>query len=363
MARLPIPGKDAGAWGQILNDFLTSSHNSDGTLKDIPQSKIIDLPANLSSIQTMASQAQTTAQDALTAAGQATISDGSLAKSKFAPSVQTSLDKADSALQNAPVISVAGKTGGVTLAKSDVGLDNVDNTSDAGKPISTATQTALDTRAPLASPAFTGTVTGVTKSTVGLGNVDNTSDSSKPVSTAMQTALDLKANTGSLSAVATSGSYTALVDKPSIPTSAADIGALAEANLDTATASLVGNVASDTAVALSNVYAPKLISQTLSISSASGQSAVGTVASLLYVEADRACRIRLYTSSSARTADEARAVGAQYIGNELVYEWSSTGWQYDPDGATVPREIPGGNIYWLVTDGAIITIHYLRYNQ
>ncbi len=35
----------------------------------------------------------------------------------------------------------------------------------------------------------------VTKSDVGLGNVDNTSDADKPVSTATQTALDLKANT------------------------------------------------------------------------------------------------------------------------------------------------------------------------
>lgn len=34
----------------------------------------------------------------------------------------------------------------------------------------------------------------VTKSQVGLGNVDNTSDASKPVSTATQNALDLKAN-------------------------------------------------------------------------------------------------------------------------------------------------------------------------
>jgi hypothetical protein len=55
------------------------------------------------------------------------------------------------------------------ITKSDVGLANVDNTSDANKPISTATQTALDaklasataasTYAPLASPTFTGTVT------------------------------------------------------------------------------------------------------------------------------------------------------------------------------------------------------------
>src|SRR5574344_2265415 len=42
------------------------------------------------------------------------------------------------------VTSVAGRTGAVTLTKTDVGLGNVDNTSDANKPISTATQAALD---------------------------------------------------------------------------------------------------------------------------------------------------------------------------------------------------------------------------
>lgn len=46
-----------------------------------------------------------------------------------------------------PVTSVAGKTGAVTLAKADVGLGSVDNTSDASKPVSTATQTALDLKA------------------------------------------------------------------------------------------------------------------------------------------------------------------------------------------------------------------------
>lgn len=44
----------------------------------------------------------------------------------------------------APVQSVAGRTGAVTLAKSDVGLGNVDNTSDVNKPVSTAQQAALD---------------------------------------------------------------------------------------------------------------------------------------------------------------------------------------------------------------------------
>ena len=44
----------------------------------------------------------------------------------------------------APVQSVAGRSGAVVLAKADVGLSNVDNNSDANKPVSTATQTALD---------------------------------------------------------------------------------------------------------------------------------------------------------------------------------------------------------------------------
>lgn len=42
------------------------------------------------------------------------------------------------------VQSVAGKTGVVLLVKADVGLSNVDNTSDANKPVSTAQQTALN---------------------------------------------------------------------------------------------------------------------------------------------------------------------------------------------------------------------------
>ncbi|QOP66792.1 minor tail protein [Arthrobacter phage Odyssey395] len=89
----------------------------------------------------------------------------------------------------------------VTADKTLVGLSNVDNTSDANKPVSSATNTALGLKANLASPTFTGTVTlpsttnGLTKSNVGLSNVDNTSDAAKPVSTATQTALNGKANT------------------------------------------------------------------------------------------------------------------------------------------------------------------------
>lgn len=42
------------------------------------------------------------------------------------------------------VISVAGKRGDVTLNKNDVGLNNIDNTSDANKPVSNAVNTALN---------------------------------------------------------------------------------------------------------------------------------------------------------------------------------------------------------------------------
>lgn len=51
---------------------------------------------------------------------------------------------------------------------------------------------AASTYAPIASPTFTGTVGGITKTMVGLGNVDNTTDLLKPISTATQTALDTK---------------------------------------------------------------------------------------------------------------------------------------------------------------------------
>ena len=83
----------------------------------------------------------------------------------------------------------AVSTAVAALTKSSVGLANVDNTSDANKPVSTAAQTALDLKAPLANPTFTGTVAGITKSMVGLGSVDNTADSAKPVSTAQATAI------------------------------------------------------------------------------------------------------------------------------------------------------------------------------
>ena len=74
-------------------------------------------------------------------------------------------------------------------------------------------------KANLASPTFTGTVSGITKTMVGLSNVENTSDISKPVSTAQATANSIvqstaasdattKANAAQAAAIAASAPLT-----------------------------------------------------------------------------------------------------------------------------------------------------------
>lgn len=84
-----------------------------------------------------------------------------------------------------------------TLAKGDVGLGNVDNTSDATRNSASATLTNKT----LTSPVI-NTPTGIVKGDVGLGSVDNTGDLAKPLSTATTTALGGKVN---LSTVTTKG--------------------------------------------------------------------------------------------------------------------------------------------------------------
>jgi adenosyl cobinamide kinase/adenosyl cobinamide phosphate guanylyltransferase len=97
------------------------------------------------------------------------------------------------------------------ITKSMIGLNNVDNTSDVNKPVSTAQTSALSLKANLASPIFTGNVQGISKSMIGLNNVDNTSDANKPVSSATLTSLNLKANQTSLDT--TNTNVTALQNK------------------------------------------------------------------------------------------------------------------------------------------------------
>ena len=100
-----------------------------------------------------------------------------------------------------------------SVTKTQVGLSNVDNTSDLDKPISTATQTALDTKQDSIEDLDSirsGAALGVTAL------------QSVPAEYITETELNnyhdsTKADINSLATVATSGSYTDLSDKPSIP--------------------------------------------------------------------------------------------------------------------------------------------------
>lgn len=130
MARLPVPGSDEGTWGDILNSFLQQSHTAQGDLK----------PDSVGSTQLQANSV-TASQLAPNSVDTSAIAAGSITESQLDSAVQTKLNSSSG------VTSVNTRTGDVTLTKSDVGLANVDNTSDANKPISTATQTALDAKA------------------------------------------------------------------------------------------------------------------------------------------------------------------------------------------------------------------------
>lgn len=130
MARLPVPGADQGSWGDVLNEYLLESHNPDGTQK-------------AGSISAGAVQ------------------NGAISEAKLDSALQTKINSGSTA----GVTSVNTRTGAVTLAKADVGLANVDDTSDAAKPVSTATQAALDGKLALSG----GTLTGNLNVTAGPG--------------------------------------------------------------------------------------------------------------------------------------------------------------------------------------------------
>jgi hypothetical protein len=119
--------------------------------------------------------------------GLGNVDNTSDASKPVSTATQTALDlKANSA---APTFT------GTVVLPSTTSIGNVSAT-ELGyvDGVTSAIQTQLDAKAPIADPTFTGTVSGITKAMVGLNNVNNTADANKPVSTAQQTALDLKAN-------------------------------------------------------------------------------------------------------------------------------------------------------------------------
>jgi hypothetical protein len=117
--RLPITGQDEGIWGDVLNQFLTVSHNADGTLRGAAVTAAGGGGATSvadGSITTakLADNAVTNAK--LDAPTQAILSSVSSRYAKPAPgipitdltsAVQTSLSKADTAIQPSSLAVVA----------------------------------------------------------------------------------------------------------------------------------------------------------------------------------------------------------------------------------------------------------------
>jgi len=120
-------------------------------------------------------------------------------------------------LQNASanvVLGRAGTAGQVTeIACTAAGRALIDDatTADQRTTIGLGNVTNESKTTMFANPTFTGTVAGVTKTHVGLGNCDNTSDVNKPVSSATSTALNLKANIASPTLTGTPLAPTAVV--------------------------------------------------------------------------------------------------------------------------------------------------------
>lgn len=138
------------------------------------------------------------------------------------------------------VTSVASRIGDVVLTKTDVGLANVDNTTDLSKPISTLTQTALNLKANLAGPTFTGTV--VLPATTSITGVVSQAQFGylTGVTSAIQTQIDSKLSIASAPAIyatLVSPTFTGTVVLPAT-TSIGTVSAAEIAFLDSVTSSI-----------------------------------------------------------------------------------------------------------------------------
>ena len=227
--------------------------------------------------------------------------------------VKTYVDAAVAGVTITGVITIAnGGTGAstVTAAKTNLALNNVDNTTDLNKPISTLTQAALDVKENTSNKSATttlgtsdvlfptqnavktyvdaavaavsiadgsitdakivslsaGKLTGVVpvanggtgastiaaaKTNLALNNVDNTTDLNKPISTLTQAALNVKENTSNKSATTTLGTSDVLfptqnavktyVDAAIATTSVAD-GSITDAKIVSVSATKITGV-------------------------------------------------------------------------------------------------------------------------
>ena len=172
----------------LTNKTISGASN---TLSNIAQSSVTNLTTDLSALDGRLD----TAEGTLVTLGNTTttLSEDLATANEDIANLET-----DKAPLNSPTFTgtVTLPTGTVTSAMISNGtIINEDISSSASISQSKIADLTSDlaAKAPTESPTFTGTVAGITKTMVGLGNVDNTSDALKPVSTATQTALDAKA--------------------------------------------------------------------------------------------------------------------------------------------------------------------------
>jgi len=155
MTRLPQPGADEGSWGVVLNDFLATAHNADGTLK---ASSISSLNA-----ETSTNKGQPNGYASLDGSGKVPASQ--------LPPASTA---ADATTTVKGVVRLAGDLAGTADAPTVVGLAGKYVKPVAGIPeadLTTAVQTKLN------APATVTDATTTTKGSVQLaGDLAGTAD-------------------------------------------------------------------------------------------------------------------------------------------------------------------------------------------